>query len=36
MLMTVVPTRIDFFLPRRSPIEKAAIAPKKQLLEHAR
>ena len=34
MLITVVPTRIDFFLPKRSPMEKAAIAPKKQLLNN--
>lgn len=33
MLITVVPTRIDFFRPKRSPTEKAAIAPKKQLLK---
>lgn len=33
MLITVVPTRIDFFRPNRSPTEKAAIAPKKQLLK---
>lgn len=30
ILMTVVPRRIDFFLPSISPIEKAATAPKKQ------